>query len=121
MSYNQYSGNTTKIAKEKLRQVSTFQVGDLFDWTKDPFADISFVGLRNWLTEIAGLDPKNERFNLFFKALDSYIDITSLQAIQNSSEDAKFNLLVASQAKKKTDTGNRRPLFELAPRSDAGK
>lgn len=120
MSYNRYSGNTTKVAKEKLKQVSSFQVGDLFNWTKDPFADITFAGLRNWLTEIAGLKENDDKYRLFFKSLDSYINMTSLKAIQNSSEEAKFNLLVASQAKKTKDVSDRRPLFELYPRPPTG-
>lgn len=122
MSYNdRYSGNKTKATRAELKRTSTFQVGELFDWTHDPFADISFVGLRNWLTSIAGLKETDEQYKEFFKAFDSYIELTSLKAIQSSTEEAKFNLLIASKKQKKTDVDNRRPLFELAPRPDAGK
>ena len=122
MSYNdRYSGNKIKATRKELTSVSTFQVGELFKWSHDPFADISFVSLRNWLTNIAGLKPIDKRYDKFFAALDSYIELTSLKAIQHSSEEAKFNLLVASKKQKKTDVDKRRPLFELAPRSDAGK
>ena len=117
MSYNNYSRNGTKVSREKLKQASTFQAGELFKWAGDPFADISFVGLRNWLTNIAGLDPKDDRYKKFFDSLDSYIELTSLKAIQFSTEEAKFNLLIASKTKKTTDGTDRRPLFELGPTS----
>lgn len=121
MSYNNYQGNRKKVAREELKKASTFQVGELFDWTHDPFADISFVALRNWLTNIGGMDPKDADYVKFFEAMDSYIELTSLKAIQYSTEEAKYNLLIASKAKKTTDASNRRPLYELAPRPNAGK
>ena len=123
MSYSNYSGGVTKVSREKLKQASTFQAGEFFDWTGDPFADISFVGLRNWLINVAGLDRKDDRYSKFFETFDAYIDLTSLKSIQRSSEEAKFNLLIADRAKKdiSEDYTKRRPLFALAPEPSSRK
>jgi hypothetical protein len=106
------TGTLNRVAKEAIRNVSTFQAGEIFEHLSEPLADVSYVGLRNWLINVAGLKTNDDNYKKFFEVLDSYIKLTELKNVQNSSEEAKFNLLIAAKTKK-DDYKDRRPIFEL--------
>lgn len=111
MSYRS-STDHKKAKLEDIRRLTAYQLGDIFEYLRQPHADVSFVGLRSWLVNVAGLDPKNEKYTKFFDVLDSYIKLTELKSVQNSSEYTKMDLMLAGSLKKdkKEDRG---PLFEI--------
>lgn len=99
-----------RLPSEVLKKFASVMTGKLSKHLTRPFADIKFIALNQWLTEIGGID-KTTHPN-FFRLLDARINLSEVENINKVSEPTKLNLHISDSLKDQR-IEERGALFEI--------